>query len=99
MRQVKKRSRKLTAHQRATNRRLEYLRGELRAERISYGELAELQSLAAHIDPSDVELLEAAGVPEGHVVARCGSSDKHGAHMFTDGRRGRFCAGNKNVIQ
>jgi len=44
--------------------RLEYLRGELRAERISYGELAELQSLAEHIDPSDVELLEAAGVPE-----------------------------------
>jgi hypothetical protein len=45
--------------------RLEYLRGELRAEQISWGELAELQGLAAHIDPSDVELLEAAGVPEG----------------------------------
>ncbi len=44
--------------------RLEYLRKELRAEKISYGELAELQSLAKHIDPSDVELLEAAGVPE-----------------------------------
>jgi len=44
--------------------RLEYLRGELRSELISYGELAELQSLAAHIDPSDVELLEAAGVKE-----------------------------------
>jgi len=44
--------------------RLEYLRGELRAERISYGELHELQSLAEHIDPGDVELLEAAGVPE-----------------------------------
>jgi len=47
-----------------TQERLEYLRGELRAERISYGELAELQSLADQIDPSDVELLEAAGVPE-----------------------------------
>lgn len=47
-----------------TSERLEYLRGELRAERISYAELAELQSLAAHIHPSDVELLEAAGVPE-----------------------------------
>jgi hypothetical protein len=46
------------------NHRLEYLRGELRAERISYGELAELQSLADHIDSGDVELLEAAGVPE-----------------------------------
>lgn len=44
--------------------RLEELRGELRAERISYGELAELQDLAEHIDPSDVELLEPAGVPE-----------------------------------
>lgn len=45
-------------------KRLEYLRGELRAERISYGELHELQSLAAHIEPGDFELLEAAGVPE-----------------------------------
>ena len=44
--------------------RLKYLRGELEAERISYGELAELQSLAEHIDPGDVQLLEAAGVPE-----------------------------------
>jgi hypothetical protein len=44
--------------------RLEYLRGEIRAERISYGEIAELQSLAEHIQPDDVELLEWAGVPE-----------------------------------
>jgi hypothetical protein len=44
--------------------RLEYLRGELRGERISYGELAELQELAPFIDKGDVELLEAAGVPE-----------------------------------
>jgi hypothetical protein len=44
--------------------RLEYLRQELRAERISYGELAELQSLIPHIEEGDVELLEAAGVPE-----------------------------------
>lgn len=49
-----------------TTERLEYLRGEIRAERISYGELHELQTLAeqGHIDPSDTELLEAAGVPE-----------------------------------
>jgi hypothetical protein len=55
--------------------RLEYLRGELRAERISYGELAELQELAEHIDPGDVELLEAAGVPE-HPASceRCGDT-------------------------
>ena len=44
--------------------RLEYLRGEIEAERISYGEIAELQSLAKYIDPSDVQLLEWAGVKE-----------------------------------
>jgi hypothetical protein len=44
--------------------RLEYLRAELRAERISTCELTELQSLKEYIDPGDVELLEAAGVPE-----------------------------------
>lgn len=44
--------------------RLEAIRAALRAENISYGELAELQSLAAHIKPGDTELLEAAGVPE-----------------------------------
>ena len=45
-------------------KRLEELREEIRAERISYGELAELQSLAQYIEPNDVELLEPAGVPE-----------------------------------
>lgn len=44
--------------------RLEYLRGQLRAECLSWAEVAELQSLAEHIEPGDVELLEAAGVPE-----------------------------------
>jgi len=44
---------------------LEYLRGQLRAGRISYDELHALQSLTTHIAPDDVELLEAAGVPEG----------------------------------
>lgn len=44
--------------------RLDYLRGEIRAERMSWSEIAELQSLAAHIAPEDVELLEWAGVPE-----------------------------------
>jgi hypothetical protein len=44
--------------------RLEYLRGEIRAERISLGEIIELQSLAGYIEPGDVELLEWAGVPE-----------------------------------
>lgn len=49
-------------------KRLEYLRGEINAERISYGEIAELQSLAAHIEPGDVQLLEWAGVPEKRVT-------------------------------
>lgn len=44
--------------------RLEYLRGEIDAERISYGEIIELQGLADHIDSGDVQLLEWAGVPE-----------------------------------
>ena len=44
--------------------RLEYLRGEIEAERISYGEISELQSLTKYIEPSDVQLLEWAGVPE-----------------------------------
>ena len=44
--------------------RLEYLRGEIEAERISYDEIHELQSLASHIEAGDVLLLEWAGVPE-----------------------------------
>lgn len=44
--------------------RLEELRTELRNGSISYGELAELQGLSGHIQDGDVELLEAAGVPE-----------------------------------
>jgi hypothetical protein len=44
--------------------RLEYLRGEIRAERISMSEVIELQNLADQIEPGDVELLQWAGVPE-----------------------------------
>lgn len=43
---------------------LEHLRGEIRAQRISMGELADLQGMAELIDPGDVELLEWTGVPE-----------------------------------
>jgi hypothetical protein len=50
--------------ERIAKRRLNYLRAELRAERISYGELNELASLTPYIEEDDVELLEAAGVPE-----------------------------------
>jgi len=45
-------------------KRLEYLRQEIRKERISYGEIAELQNLAGYIDKNDVELLQWAGVEE-----------------------------------
>lgn len=45
-------------------KRLEELRIEIRAERISQGEIIELQSLIEHIDKGDVELLQWAGVPE-----------------------------------
>jgi len=45
-------------------KRLEYLRGEIKAERISYGEIAELQVLREYIDPGDVELLEWSGAEE-----------------------------------
>lgn len=47
-----------------TKARLEYLRGEIQAQRISMSEIAELQSLTPWIDRGDVELLEWAGVPE-----------------------------------
>ncbi len=46
------------------SQRLEYLRGELREECISQGELIELQALAQYIPSDDVELREAAGLPE-----------------------------------
>jgi hypothetical protein len=44
--------------------RLEELRKELQEGQLSYAELHELQSLAPYIEKGDVELLEAAGVPE-----------------------------------
>ena len=44
--------------------KLEYLRTQIKKECISYSEIAELQSLAEHIDKNDVLLLEWAGVPE-----------------------------------
>lgn len=44
--------------------RLEEIRAALRAEEISYSELADLTELAPYIASGDAELLEAAGVPE-----------------------------------
>ena len=43
---------------------LNYIRGEIEAEQVSYGEIAQLQSLAEHIDPTDTLLLEWAGIEE-----------------------------------
>lgn len=44
--------------------KLEYLRQQLRQECISYYEIMELESLKDYIDKSDIELLEAIGIPE-----------------------------------
>ena len=41
-----------------------YIRGEIEAEQVSYVEIAQLQSLAEHIDPTDTLLLEWAGIEE-----------------------------------
>ncbi len=54
--------------ERIARRRLEELRVELRGERLSYGELAELASLVYYIDADDVELQEAAGVEERQIA-------------------------------
>ena len=43
-------------------KRLEYLREQIEKECISYGEIAELQSLAQYIEAGDVVLLEWADV-------------------------------------
>jgi hypothetical protein len=48
----------------AKKERLEEIRTELDNETMSYGELTELQNLAEFIEEGDVQLLEAAGVPE-----------------------------------
>ena len=44
--------------------RLEEIRAAIEAENISYGEIAEPQSLAEHIQSGDVLLAEWAGIPE-----------------------------------
>ena len=45
-------------------RRLKQLKRKIREERISYGEIEELQSLKRYIDKNDTILLEWAGVRE-----------------------------------
>ena len=48
--------------------RLEYFRQEIEKESMSYGDIAELASLAEHIDKGDTLLLEWAGVPEDYKI-------------------------------
>ena len=45
-------------------KRLEQIRKSLRKEEPSYGEIAELEALAEFIDDDDIELRQAAGLPE-----------------------------------
>ena len=68
----------MTAENETIAERLEYLRSQLDAECISYGELAELEDLAPHIDEGDVQLLEAAGVPEFPYKLWIETTDSHG---------------------
>lgn len=51
-------------------KRLEELRKIIRSQCVSYGELAELQSLAKYIEAGDVELAEWAGIPEEEFAKR-----------------------------
>lgn len=56
-----------TQYNQQTENLLQYLRGEARADRMSWGELATLQGLADYIQKyhgDDIELLYLAGVPE-----------------------------------
>lgn len=56
--------REATAFADEIKERLEYLRGEINAERISTSELVELEGLSKYIDESDVQLREWAGITE-----------------------------------
>ena len=65
----------------ATQERLEYLHSQIEDESISYSELIELQNLADHIDPTDVVLLEWAGVPEFPDPSPGGNFDLSGKNL------------------
>jgi hypothetical protein len=62
--------------ERIAKRRLEQLRKSVINENISYAEIHELQSLADYIDPRDLDLLEAAAVPEDEIGIRDRSEAK-----------------------
>lgn len=74
------------------NEALEYIRGEIQAERISMGEIAYLQSdLLPYIDDDDVELLEWAGVPEHPVIDWTDISSKRDGHYLSGEYEGIYC--------
>ena len=49
---------------------LKSIKKSIKNENISYGEIAELQSLKKYIDRNDIELLEWAGVPEKLIIKK-----------------------------
>lgn len=49
-------------------KRIDEIREEIHNERISYGEIAELQELSEYIDPTDTEPLQWANVCEQHNI-------------------------------
>ena len=64
--------------------RLAQIRQAIEDESVSYGEIAELQSLAEFIDPADTVLLEWAGVPESREERRFLLTVGHGiASLWT----------------
>jgi len=68
-------------------KRLEELKNAIQGEGISYGEIAELQSLAEHIDPSDTLLLEWASVDENEEeMCECGNGVAETFNVLTGGR-------------
>jgi len=58
-------------------KRLEYLRQEIEHERISYGEIAELESLSDYINKDDTLLLEWAGIKEDDETEQCDKCKKY----------------------
>jgi len=72
--------------------RLDYLRGQIEAESISYGEIEELQNLGAEglIPEGDVVLLQWAGVPEeGTTTKRFKVTTKWPSNIFDSGTASR----------
>ncbi len=71
--------------------RLEYLRGCIEAESISYGELIELQGLGEEglIPEGDVQMREAAGLPEFPATKRFKITTTWPSNVFDSGTASR----------